>query len=231
MSSGETMTLAITVDSPVQGLAVLIVLLFVAAASTRRLARAAVWLTCAAGAVGLSNALIVIENSTAPLLLILVRHHLGVFEGSAVGFALCALLLSASTAVDLIAARIRRRGAFLSARRRLAHRSLVHSCYVRDAQSLLATARRIVGVRRRVDLANHAARKRDTKATITEMNVPDKQRSGAMIQEIVPRECDRRPRRPVAQPIKRDTIAANQRFFFLATPTLELMLPLNRTFS
>ena len=78
------------------------------ALSTRGLARAAVWLTCAAGAVGLSNAMIMIANTSDPTLL--VRQHLQALEASAVALALCALLFCASLAVDLIAARMKRRG-------------------------------------------------------------------------------------------------------------------------
>ena len=81
------------------------------ALSTRGLARAAVWLTFAVGAVGLSNALIMIANTSDPTLR--VRQHLEALEASAVALALCALLFCASLAVDLIAARMRRRGTAL----------------------------------------------------------------------------------------------------------------------
>jgi hypothetical protein len=83
------------------------------ALSTRGLARTAVWLTCAAGAVGLSNAMILIGNTNDPPLL--VRQLLDSLEASAVGLALCALLFTVSLAVDLIAARILRRGTALPA--------------------------------------------------------------------------------------------------------------------
>jgi hypothetical protein len=52
------------------------------------------------------------DNYELPLPM-LVRQHLVSLEASAVGFALCALLFIASLAVDLIAARIRRRGTAL----------------------------------------------------------------------------------------------------------------------
>ena len=144
ISMVKTMTEAFASASPLQALALFVVLLAIAVAaiqlgrvttwsvrgsmsegaarlsaraarvalSTRGLARAAVWLTCAAGAVGLSNALILIANTNDPTLL--VRQHLQALETSAVGLALCALLFSASLAVDLIAARMRRRGTDLS---------------------------------------------------------------------------------------------------------------------
>ena len=73
--------------------------------STRGLARAAVWLTCAGGAVGLYSALIVIVNTSEPGASVLVRQHLEVLEPSGIALGLCALLLAVSLAFDRVAAR------------------------------------------------------------------------------------------------------------------------------
>lgn len=74
--------------------------------STRGLARAAIWLTCAAGAGSLVSAMILMESNEP--MRDLVQQHLQVLEASATSFVLCAILVAASLAFDLVAARMRR---------------------------------------------------------------------------------------------------------------------------
>ncbi len=76
------------------------------ARSTRGLARTAVWLTCAGGAMGLQSAMITMESSYP--LFDVVYQHLNVLEASAISLGWCALLFAASLAFDLVAARIGR---------------------------------------------------------------------------------------------------------------------------
>ncbi len=79
------------------------------ARSTRGLARTAVWLTCAAGAAGMTSAQFVLGNSNVPVGVILIEQHLEVLEAGAMGLGLCALVFGASLAFDLVAARTGRR--------------------------------------------------------------------------------------------------------------------------
>jgi hypothetical protein len=82
------------------------------ARSTRGLARAAVWLTCAGGAASLTSAIVLIENSGEPGMSILVRNHLAVIEAIAIGLGLCVLPFAASLVFDLVAARMARQSPF-----------------------------------------------------------------------------------------------------------------------
>lgn len=77
------------------------------ARSTRGLARAAVWLTCAGGAADLISAMILLGNTATMPMAILMQQHLAVLEVSAISLLLCALLFAASLAFDLAAARLR----------------------------------------------------------------------------------------------------------------------------
>ena len=77
--------------------------------STRGLARAAVWLTCAATAVGLQSAMILYGNTSEPPMKTLLRQHLDVLEAIAICLGLCALLFAASLVFDLVAAGSSRR--------------------------------------------------------------------------------------------------------------------------
>jgi hypothetical protein len=82
------------------------------ARSTRGLARATVWLTCAGVAVDLKRALIMIGDGSDPPLSILILQHLAVLEASAIKLGLCALLFAATLAFDLVAARMGRQSPF-----------------------------------------------------------------------------------------------------------------------
>ena len=76
------------------------------ARSTCGLARAGVWFTCAAGAVGCHSAMIQIGNSRVPIRSLILRDYLEALETSAIGFGLAALLIVASLIGDLIATRL-----------------------------------------------------------------------------------------------------------------------------
>jgi len=76
------------------------------ARSTYGLARAGLWFTCAAAAVGCHNAMIQIGHSNVPLMSLEVRDYLEALETSAIGFGLAALLIVASLVADLIATRL-----------------------------------------------------------------------------------------------------------------------------
>ena len=76
------------------------------ARSTYGLARAGLWFTCAAGAVGCHSAVIQIGNSRVPIMSLEVRDYLEALETSAIGFGLAALLIVASLIGDLIATRL-----------------------------------------------------------------------------------------------------------------------------
>jgi len=73
------------------------------ARSTQGLARTSVWLMCAASAVSMHDALIVL-GSQYPMLT-QVRQHLDVLSDAAIGLGLCALLFAAAIAFDLVAVR------------------------------------------------------------------------------------------------------------------------------
>ncbi len=77
------------------------------ARSTRGLARASVWLTCAGGAAGFLSAMIVMGSTGTLPMVILVQQHVEVLEASAISFVLCSVLFAASLAFDLVAARVR----------------------------------------------------------------------------------------------------------------------------
>lgn len=76
------------------------------ARSTYGLARAGVWFTCAAGAVGCHSALLQIGNSSVPITSLILRDYLDALETSAIGFGLAGLLIVASLIGDLIATRL-----------------------------------------------------------------------------------------------------------------------------
>jgi hypothetical protein len=76
------------------------------ARSTYGLARACVWFTCAAGAVGCHNALIQIGNSREPINSVILKDYLQALETSAIGLGLAFLLIVASLIGDLIARRL-----------------------------------------------------------------------------------------------------------------------------
>jgi hypothetical protein len=76
------------------------------ARSTYGLARAGVWFTCAAGAVGCHSALLQELNSPEPIIGAILQHYLAALETSGIGFGLASLLIVASLIGDLIATRL-----------------------------------------------------------------------------------------------------------------------------
>lgn len=76
------------------------------ARSTYGLARAGIWFTCAAGAVGCHSAMIQIGHSSEPIRSAELKDYLQALETSAIGFGLASLLIVASLIGDLIATRL-----------------------------------------------------------------------------------------------------------------------------